>query len=198
MTDQSRTYRTPSAIGAGFKPGFYPDSLWEDENFDVLAITIPGNNNAPSAYVIPTTGLVLANFPDGANVTEVPGSKEINHSWELGTTIKPHVHLRKLDAGSGSVFLGFEYQVLRGTTKISGELTATVPVTDVTVLDEILFYNLGDIVMTSFTEVGAQITFRFYRDPTNGADDFAGDIAITTLGWHYQLNSAGSRQAGAK
>ena len=199
MTDQLRAYRTgiPN-IGPGFKPGFYPDPIWEDANFDVLAITVPGNNSAPVAYVIPTTGLVLPNFPNGAAVTEVAGSKELDHAWKLGSSIFPHAHVRKIDAGAGDIFLGFEYQVIYGTTKVTGEKTLTLTVTNVAQLDEVLFADLGEIDLSTIVHVGAQITFRFYRDPTNEADDFAGDIAVTTFGWHYLRDSDGSRYITGK
>lgn len=199
MTDQSRMIRQGfQNIGQGFKPGFYPDALWEDQNFDVLALTVPGNNDAPDPYVIPTTGLVLPSFPDGAAVVESAGSKELLHAWKVGTSIYPHVHLVKLDAGAGSVYLGFEYRIVRGTTIVSGTKTLTVAVTDRTVLDEEKYTEFEAIDLSTITDVGAQVTFRFFRDPTNAADDFAGDIAITTIGWHLQVNSGGSRLIGSK
>lgn len=200
MTDQRRTYRSaaPSNIGPGFRPGFYPDPLWDDQNFDVLSITVPGNNDAPVAYTIPTTGLVLPSFPDGTSITEVPASKELEHAWQVGTPIYPHAHVVKLAAGAGSVFLGFEYRVAHGTTVVTGTKTLTLALTAAAVLDEIVFANLGEIVLTAITDVGAQVTFRFYRDPTNIADNFAGAIAIATVGWHFKRDSAGSRQVTTK
>lgn len=199
MTDQVRTYRAPAPnIGPGFKPGFFPDPVWEDDNFDVLSITVPGNNDAPTAYVIPTKGLVLPNFPDGADITEVAGSRELPHSWKIGTSIYPHAHIRKLTAGAGSIFLGFEYELLHGSTLVQGSDDITLGVDNVDVLNEILFAAFSAIDLSTITEVGAQMTFRFYRDPTNAADDFAGDIAVTTIGYHYEKDTSGSRQITTK
>lgn len=199
MTDQARTYRSaaPSNIGPGFKPGFYPDSLWDDQNFDVLSIKVPGNNNSPVAYTIPTTGLILPSF-SGSTITDVPASKELEHAWEVGTPIYPHAHIIKLASGAGSIFLGFEYRIAHGTTIVTGTKTLTLAVTAAAVLDQIVFADLGSIALTAFTDIGPQVTFRFYRDPTNPADDYAGAIAVTTVGWHFKRNSAGSRQVTTK
>lgn len=195
MTDQARTYRSaaPANIGPGFKPGFYPDSLWDDQNFDVLSISVPGNNDAPVAYTIPDTGLVLPSMPAGASITEVPASKELEHAWEIGTSIYPHAHIVKLAAGAGDVVLGFEYRVAHGTTVVAGTKPLTLTVTDAAVLDELLFADFGEIALTAFTDVGPQVTFRFYRDPTDEDDTYAGAIAVTTVGWHFKRDSAGSR-----
>lgn len=200
MTDQARTYRSaaPSNIGPGFKPGFYPDPFWDDQNFDVLSITIPGGNDAPRAYTIPGTGLVLANFQNSAGITEIPASKELEHAWQVGTSIFPHAHIVKLTAAAGSVFLGFEYRIAHGTTVVTGAKTLVLSLTAAAVLDEIVFADLGEIALTALTAVGPQVTFRFYRDPGNIADDYAGDIAVTTVGWHFKRDSAGSRQVATK
>jgi hypothetical protein len=200
MTDQARTYRSaaPCNIGPGFKPGFYPNPFWDDQNFDVLSLTVPGNNSAPAAYVIPTTGITIPKFADGASITEAAGSKELEHAWKVGSSIYPHAHVLKLTAGAGSVFLGFEYRIALGTTVLYDTKTLTLPVTDVTVLTQLAFANLGEIALSAFTTIGAQVSFRFFRDPTNVADDFAGDIAITTVGWHFQRDTAGSRQVATK
>lgn len=200
MTDQVRAYRSAgsSNIGPGFVPGFYPSPFWDDQNFDVLSITVPGGNDAPTGYIIPGTGLVLPNFRNSAGITEVPASKELEHAWQVGTSIYPHAHIVKLTAASGSVFLGFEYRIAHGTTVVSGEKTLTLSLTAATVLNQIVFADLGEIALTAFTAVGPQVTFRFYRDPGNPADDYAGDIAITTIGWHFKRDSAGSRLVTTK
>lgn len=200
MTDQIRTFRSgsPSNIGPGFKPGYYPDPLWDDQNFDVLSITVPGNNSAPTKYNIPGTGLFVPKYANGAAIVETPGSKELEHAWKVGSSIYPHAHVLKLTAASGSVFLGFEYRIARGTTIVSGTKTVTVAMTDVTVIDQLVFAGFGEIALSAITDTGAQVTFRFYRDPTNLADDYAGDIAVTTVGWHFQRDTAGSRLVTTK
>lgn len=198
MTEQIRTYRQGIAnIGPGFKPGYYPDPQWVDINFDILAITIPGNNNAPQSFVIPGTGLVLPSFPDGV-ITEAPGSVELDHGWKLGTEIRPHVHVRKLTSGAGSIYLAFEYLVLRGTTKIYGTKEKIVSVTDVVQYDEDLIVPFDPIDVSAIDNVGTQITFRLYRDANNVADNYVGSIGSTTAGLHILVDTDGSQGVGNK
>jgi hypothetical protein len=200
VTDQARTYRSaaPSNIGPGFKPGFYPDPLWDDQNFDVLSLTVPGNNDAPTAYVIPDTGITIPKFANGSDIVEASGSKELEHAWKVGTSIYPHAHILKLTDAAGSVFLGFEYRIIYGSTVLYNSKTVTVPLTGVTVLTQLVFADFGEIALAALEDIGAQVSFRFYRDPTNVADNYAGDIAITTVGWHFQRDTAGSRQVTTK
>jgi len=48
-------------------------------------------------------------------------------------------------------------------------------------------------------EIGSQIAFRFFRDPTDIADTYPDDAAITmTLGFHYEIDTPGSRQITTK
>jgi hypothetical protein len=103
-----------------------------------------------------------------------------------------------LTAASGSVFLGFEYRIVYGTTVVYGTKTLTLSVTAAAVLTELVFADFGEIALSSFTDVGPQVSFRFYRNPANGADDYAGDIALTTVGWHFQRDTAGSRSVASK
>jgi hypothetical protein len=199
MTDQVRTYRSAASnIGPGFRPGFYSSPLWDDQNFDVLSLTVPGNNSAPKAYVIPTTGITIPKFENGSATVEASGSKELEHAWKVGTSIYPHAHILKLTNAAGSVFLGFEYRIVYGTTVVYNTKTLTLPLTSVAVLTELAFADFGEIALSSFTEVGVQVSFRFYRNPANGADDYAGDIAVTTVGWHFQRDTAGSRSVASK
>jgi hypothetical protein len=195
-----RTYRSaaPANIGPGFRPGYYPDPPWDDQNFDVLSLTVPGNNNAPTAYVIPTTGIVVPKFANGSATVEASGSKELEHAWKVGSSIYPHAHLLKLTAASGSVYLGFEYRIILNGTVIYNTKTVVVPLTDVAVLTQLAFADFGEIDLSAFTAVGAQVSFRFFRTPTNAADDYAGDIAVTTIGWHFQRDTAGSRLVTTK
>jgi len=163
-----------------------------------LAVTIPGNNDAPVKINVPGTDLFIANFPNGS-LTEVPVSgKEVQHDWVPGTNLSVHAHILKADAGAGNIELAFEYRVVEdATTPVYGTLTkvVAVPATAWTIEQLVL---LGEIDMSTFTDIGAQITFRLFRNSGAAADTYAGDIVVTTFGWHYQVNSSGSRLIGSK
>ncbi len=185
-------------IGTGFQPGFLPEPQWRDENFDPLAVTIPGNNAAPVKLNVPGTSLFMASFPNIA-ITEVPVSgKEVNHDWVPGTNLSVHAHILKATAVAGDVKLSFEYRVSKkGQAPIYGTISAVQAVPATAWVDSD-FIVIGEIDMSTFTGIGAQVTFRLFRDPADVADTYAGTIVVHTFGWHYQINSSGSRTPGAK
>jgi len=186
-------------IGTGIKPGFLPEIQWRDENFDPLAITVKNKNNAPTPLAVPGTDLAMANFANGAGITEVPVSgKEVNHDWKVGTNLSVHAHILKATAASGNYKFGFEYRVsCPGITTLYGTISKAqaVPATAWTDSDYIV---IGEIDMSTITTLGAQVTFRLFRDPADAADTYAGDIVLHTFGWHYQVNSNGSRLIASK
>ena len=186
-------------IGTGNQPGFLPEPQWRDENFDPLAVTIPGNNNAPAKLNVPGTNLFMASFPAIGGITEVPVSgKEVNHDWVPGTNLSVHAHILKTVAGTGDVKLSFEYRVSSGSiTPVYGTISAAqaVPATEWTIADYLV---IGEIPMSTFTGLGAQVTFRLFRDGSDSADTYNGAIVIHTFGWHYQVNSNGSRLIASK
>ena len=185
-------------IGAGFQPGFLPAPQWRDENFDPLAVTIPGNNDAPVALNVTGTDLFVASFPNSA-LTEVPVSgKEVNHDWVVGTNPVPHAHILKATAAAGNIKLSFEYRVVsESITPVYGTATGIVAAPTNIWTDEARV-DLTEIDMSTFTNVGAQVTFRLFRDPADAADTYAGTVVVLSFGWHYQVNSSGSRLIGAK
>lgn len=187
-----------SLIGTGFQPGFLPAPQWRDENFDPLAITIPGNNDAPVALNIPTTDLFVASFPNSA-LTEIPVSgKEVNHDWVVGTNLVPHAHLLKATAAAGDIKMSMEYRIVEsGITPVYGTATGIVAAPTNIWTDEARV-DLTEIDMSTFTDVGAQVTFRLFRDPSDAADTYAGTVVVLSFGWHYQVNSSGSRTIGSK
>lgn len=185
-------------IGNGFKPGFLPEGQWIDENFDTLAISVPGNNLAPKATGVSGTNLFMAGFENNkVNEANVSG-KEINHDWEVGTPIYPHAHVVKAVAGAGNVRLGFEYRVLRhDMTPIYDTILETFAVPGTELVEEIIV-NFGAIDLSAVDDVGAQVTFRFFRLGADDLDTYGGTILVPTFGWHYKVDTNGSRTIGSK
>jgi hypothetical protein len=185
-------------IGPGFKPGFLSEPQWLDDNFDPLALTIPGNNDAPVAFNIAGTSLYMASMPGGVITESIVSGKELNHDWKLGTSIHPHIHVLKSVAGAGNMRLGFEYRITLGDmAPIYGDIVDNfaVPTTHLT---EEKFIDFGEVDISSISDVGAQITFRFYRLGTHIDDTYGGAILALSMGWHYQVDSSGSRTVGTK
>lgn len=188
----------PGAPDSGrlVKPG-----RWEDLSFDILAVAIPGANNAPDPVAIPGTGLFIAGFP-AAGITEVPISgKEYPHGAALAPNaiIKPHFHVETTTTGTGNAYMQLEFRATRvGKTPLYTTVgVAFVPPS--VAFTEDLIVELPDIDISSVADgIGTQLTARFFRDPDHASDTFTGEVGVLTLGWHVLYDTQGSLQVSSK
>jgi hypothetical protein len=189
----------PGAPGSGYNA----IKRWVDINFDLLVIDVPGPNNAPTPIAIPGTGLFMASFPNGPNISEVSISgSEYPHEavHGAGAILKPHFHIFQVTTGTGTAKLSVEVRVTRGNlTPVYQTVSVLVPMPGVVSFDDSDIVLLDDIDISSVAvEVGTQIAARFYRDPTDVDDTFTGSVGLTTLGLHVPIDSDGSREPGSK
>lgn len=183
-------------IGEGRVPGFNAGVLWRDENFDILAVAVPGNNNLPTPVVY--QGIPYAGFPANA-IAEVPVHKEYNHCGIIvpksGVVpqIRPHIHFSPTTANAGSVEWFFAYRAHFGEFEITGTLSAVAVLSGVAWREQRLELGAIEFPETLWT-TGVQIGGRFYRDPVgSAADDYPDTVVITdTAGWHFPIDSDGS------
>jgi hypothetical protein len=171
----------------------YGDSAWIDYNFPVSSL---GRGASPPDFIqLSSTGIYVAGF-DGVNTVEqVFGSIEMNHNWAEGTVIKPHVHWLPSSAAAGNVKWYLTYTLTQDGDVEPSSTTISVTTATNSTAWENLRSDFPDIVTTGKV-IGAQFSFRFYRDPDD--DTYAADAAAKTIGLHVQVNSLGSRQVGIK
>jgi hypothetical protein len=170
-------------------------SLWKDENFDFSnARTTSGD--APDLVAMEGSSIEVAVF-DGSNTTEeVSIVKELNHDYQHGTPLSFHVHWMPTTTGAGTVRWNVDYKIKHPTTSttISGTISATDTASGVAW--KLQTTDLPDIDLGVNALIGAQIHFRFYRNPA--LDTYPADAALSTMGYHYLTNSRGSSQRTSK
>lgn len=184
--------------------GFLARPRYIDLSFDILAVAIPGANNAPDPVAIPGTGLFIAGFP-AAGITEVPISgKEYPHGAVLAENgkiplIKPHFHVETITTGTGNAYMQMEFRATRvGKTPLYTTVGIAFAPPSVAFTED-LIVELPDIDISSVADgIGTQLTARFFRDPDHASDTFTGEIGVLTLGWHVQIDSEGSREVSVK
>lgn len=183
-------------IGETRHPGFNAGVLWRDENFDILAAAVPGNNNLPTPVVY--QGIPYAGFPGGA-IAEVPVHKEYNHcglirqKGVVKPQIRPHIHFSPTTANAGNVKWFFAYRIHFGAVEIVGTLSVVYALSGVAWQEQRV--ELGAIEFPeTLWNTGVQIGGRFYRDPTGDAEDTYPDTVVITdtAGWHFPIDSDGS------
>lgn len=187
-----------NVIGESRVAGFNAGVLWLDENFDILSIDAPGNNNSPTPVMRPDTGLFYAGFPN-IGVSEQFLHKEYNHDaiilpkGGVNPQIRPHVHFSPVSAAAGNVKWFFEYFIHSGSVSTSGTLSIVVSAGGVAWQEQIVEIGVIEFPAPLQGITGIQIGGRLYRDPSDPEDTYGATVAITdTAGWHYPVDSDGS------
>lgn len=190
-------------ISAGNYSAFEPDGTlvskgeavtWDDINVGGVALRT-GAANQPTLVNFNTTTILVYEFsPSQAN--ELHGNVELLHDYKEGTNITPHIHWYPTNTNTGNVVWGLEYTIQGSTgTIVSGTGSVIVTASGTSWLqhrDDIL-----EITGTNL-KIGDQIHFRLFRDGANISDTYNDGAAIATFGFHYQIDTLGSRQITTK
>jgi hypothetical protein len=166
---------------------------WDDDNFDPTMLT--GGGNLPSRITFASTGIGIAAF-SGSQVDEVESCREIPHGAQLnvgsGTDVKLsfHAHTYATTAVVGNVRLGLEYFFT-----IEGVAVTTSTIIYKTYTTNGIAWakqsvNFDDITVPN--ELGSQFHWRFFRAGNDVLDTYNSNVAISTIGYHYKIDSLGS------
>jgi len=174
-------------------------TTWEDENFDPTMLT--GNGNLPTLGNFGSTTIGISLF-SGSQTDSVLICKEYPHKAILnasGQTTKKlsfHIHCYSTNASGGNIRLELEYffscEGQSVTTSQKIYLTVALPTT---VWQQTTF-AFADI--TAPENLGCQYHFKFSRLGGDALDTATQALAISTIGFHYESDTTGSRQITAK
>jgi len=133
-------------------------------------------------------------------------SLQLNHDWELGSQIHPHLHWWQVSSDVPNWLLGYRWQK-QGSAK-------TTSWTNLPFNSHTYSYSEGTLNQISrcaaitppvgYGEVSDIIQFRIYRDTTNVSTEFAGadpedeDVDAVNFDIHIEVDTLGSRQEYSK
>jgi hypothetical protein len=169
---------------------------WRDNNFAAVSL---GVGVTPPDQIPLNGGTVQVRAFDGAAITEqLFFATEYNHEAKEDSDIQFHVHWSPTTAAAGDV----KWQLTYHWVNIDGAFGAetTISVTQAAggvawKANKISFPTVDGTGM----QIGSQIIGRLFRDPTDAADTYGDDAAITgTFGIHYLVDTDGSRAIGSK
>jgi hypothetical protein len=192
-------------VPAGDYAEFEPDGFlslhgsalaWKD--LDIGAVSLGGGASSPDLVAINGGSIQLPAFDGGVITEQLWGAKEIDHDYAEGTDIQVHCHWMPTTAGAGSVKWQMTYMIAKNGVAVGAENTVSVVQAAGGVAWVTRFANLAPVIPGAGLEIGNQIIFRFFRNPTDGSDDYAGDAVVTTIGFHIQVDSFGSRSISDK
>lgn len=168
-------------------------TAWEDVNLDPTSMA--GGGTAPTSISFSTSTVKIASFVNAAT-DEVCGMHELPHAWKLGSQISFHCHWCPTTTNTGTCRFGLEYFFIRAGQAPSFPVKIYAEQAGGGVAwakQDIAFANI-----TPVSELGVQLAFRFFRDGSHVNDTFTGDAAVSTIGFHYEMDGTGSRQIGTK
>lgn len=177
--------------------------VYLDENFSAIATL---GASAPDLIDYNATSIRVPAFDGAGTMEEVNAWSEYQHDGlesvdETSTvSISVHAHVGPVNTNIGDVKLFCEYHVqdpMTGQVKATGTMSnVSSNVADGTAWVDYVF-SIGTIDITN-AEIGDQIGLRVYRDPTDSSDTYASDIYMKTWGYHYKVDSLGSRNLTSK
>lgn len=162
-------------------------TVWEDDNIDPTMLT--GGGNLPNQINFASTTIPIASFAN-ATTDQVSACREIPHQCKLGSSIYFHSHVYPTTTDTGTLRLGLEYFFTLEGVAVTSSTTiyAESAMSGTAWAKKSVTFNS----ITIPNELGSQFHFRFFRDGTHVNDTFTGDAAISTIGYHYELDSLGS------
>ena len=170
-------------------------TVWRDINLGGISLTKAASNQPNQISLNGTNNLVFA-FEGSSKINEAHGNFELQHDYKEGTNLSPHIHWYPTNTNVGNVKWNIDYYISRGTkAALSG--TISVVASTQSVAWEEIRSDFPNIVGSSLN-IGNQIHFRIYRDPTDAEDTYGSDAAIATLGVHYEIDTIGSRDMDDK
>lgn len=176
-------------------------ATWKDENFSG-AMTALGAS-APDLITINGTGILVTAFDGVSTSEELNSTVELQHDYLEGSDIYPHAHIGATTSASGVIKLFLEYYITgasseTGTSEVraTGTLSSTITIpADNQWVNRYISFGAIDC---SSCKNGDQISMRLYRIPGDAEDTYGADNFIRTWGYHYQVDSVGTRNMATK
>ena len=165
---------------------------WDDLRVGVTTINPPGAASDPGLNE--TNGL-LEFSASAVNIIAI--EVQMPHSWDEGTSIRPHVHWRKKTQGTGSVAWRLTYEFVNAgdvftdtPTTVTSTNTSPYGADTGTALRH-LITAWGDVDMTG-KKVSCVGMLTIARVGNAQADDYAGVAQLLSVDIHFRHDSMGS------
>lgn len=171
-------------------------TVWDD-----LRVAMDRGQNATAITYLPgaSSGPEIWYFRNGQGVEAMSFVVQMPHSWKEGSTIYPHIHWLPSTTTTGNVEWNFEYSWANydaTTPQVFPAITTSTVVTNGP-------FTLGTHLITALTSSNAGISAtgkrvssilicRIWRNSSNAADTYGGDLGLLSLDFHYEINTFGS------
>jgi hypothetical protein len=184
------------------RPNFSGTAItWEDINYDPTMLT--GTGSLPTSIALGATGCNVAAFSGSqtdsvAMAMEIPHRALLNNPGETSVPVEFHFHCYPTTAGATN--RNIRVQLERVYT-VEGVVVGSSVVTIETFTLPVTAWERKSFSFVAFAapeRLGTQMFFKFSRLGGDVADTYTGDLAVATIGLHYQSDSMGSRSTTVK
>lgn len=168
--------------------------LYQDINFEALSLGT-GASAPDLINVFGTGGIKGLGFDGNVTLEQVYGGGEMLHDYKEGTDISFHVHWMPTTNTAGDVKWNLEYSWYNAETDAEIPAPQTISVVQSSGGDDWKAHVIEFPTISGIgKKIGSHLKFRFYRNPSDGADTYPDDAVLDSIGVHYQVDSDGSRQ----
>ena len=169
-------------------------TVWKDANVGAAMLSKPAASQPTETQFVDeaaaNTGIYALGFAVGDKVS---GTIEIPHDYKEGSDLTFHVHWQGAAAPTGTDYVQWRLTYTVGVVGATLDATATMDTADTAVTQ--YNFNLTDFAAITGTNynIGEQFLFTLERVAATG-DAYAGVAIVATVGFHYEVDTVGSRQ----
>lgn len=171
----------------------YTDTYWDDiRTPSNLSKKVPGKEAKDQAY----KGGVVISFEDGADQA-VSFNVQLPHGYKLGSDLEFHIHIALPTAGAGAGVENVAFDFTYSWANINNEFPAETTVSDTTDVQDYaadthrLIEIGGSLDGSAITGVSSMLICSLTRD-VSVDDNYADDVYLIELDFHYQFDAPGS------
>lgn len=168
-------------------------TVWKDANVGAAMLSRPAASQPTEAQFVDeaaaNTGIYALGFAAGEKVS---GTIEIPHDYKEGSDITFHVHWQGAAAPTDTDYVKWQLEYTVAQTGETLDAKTTISTTDASVTQ----YNFNTTSFAAITgtnfNIGDQFLFTLTRVAADGAA-YAGVAITATVGFHYEVDTVGSR-----
>jgi len=168
------------------------DFGWIDVNMQPIAKG-SGSNDPTFTTLTGMSAIQLYTFPGSGNMKQLWSQIHIPHDYRPESGIYLHAHITSDDpAPSGNFKLNFEYTYASN----GGVFPPVQTVSVISSFSAVLQHKIVEIetpILAGVMEIDGIVMIRFYRDPNDAQDTFAGDVHLIFVDCHMQVNKFSSK-----
>ena len=188
---------SPSKLSFVNGEGYFKDVKWDDMRFPVVGRNLDTTSGRID-YNYTELGVDFADNARFAETEQISIICQLQHDYELGTDVDPHIHWLQSSADMPNWLL--QYRVYNngetpGAWQTVKWLDNKFTYTSGTILQ---ITDFPDIDMSSIDGVSSFIDFKLFRDTLNtstlfdGADPLTGTALLKEFDIHYRRDASGS------